>query len=302
GARGRGRRRRAPACRDRPPGRATGSSLALGADARRQSRRRRQRRLPPPRGAGRRLRPPAGNDRPDLSRPRRPPSGTVGRPPAGHGRPGPRRAQPRRLRRPRLAAGRVERHGDRGPRRLDPRPPLRLLPAARHADHADARRADGVSEHPAGDRDHGQPRPVDRQRRRRPGRRLHADDRPVGPLVHPRRQATGLRRIGASGRNGGRGDPAPLRLPERSLAADRPMHLRRRLRDHLRGVALFPRGRRRPGDRHLGQHAARRPAHPPACMVALHLSRHRARPDRSRPEPPWRRPPRRARPACSTAV
>ena len=53
-----------------------------------------------------------------------------------------------------------------------------------------------------------------------------------------------------------RADSAALRLSQRALAADRAVHLCRRLRHHLRGLALLPGRRRRSRDPHLGQYAA----------------------------------------------
>ncbi|CAA9537253.1 MAG: ABC transporter, permease protein 2 (cluster 5, nickel/peptides/opines), partial [uncultured Thermomicrobiales bacterium] len=261
-----------------------------------------QRRLPAAcrhRGA---LRAAADPLRSDVPRPGRPSPGSLGRPPHGDRRPRPRRSQPDHLRWPGLARDRGRGDGRRRPPRRRTRAPLGLLPEGGHPGHADDGRPDGLPQHPPRDRDHGQPRAVGRQRRRRPGRRLHPDDRPPGPLDDARHQAAALRRVGPRGRHDGPLDPAPLHLPERALVADRAGNLRGRLRDHLRGVALVPRRRGRPGDPHLGQHAARRPAGAPAGLVAGALSRHRPSADGADAQPLGGRAAGRAGPAGAFEV
>ena len=76
-----------------------------------------------------------------------------------------------------------------------------------------------------------------------------------------------------------------VHLPKRPLAADRPVHVCRRLRDHLGGVAVVPRRRGQSGNPHLGKYAARWSAGVAARLVAVHVPRHRIGADRAFPQP-----------------
>ena len=77
-----------------------------------------------------------------------------------HGRSRTGHFRARDLRRAHVARDRDQRDSRLRADGLDPRPALRLLLASGFVDHASDGRVDGLPEHPAGDRDHGQPRPI----------------------------------------------------------------------------------------------------------------------------------------------